>query len=209
MKILHLPGTFFLLMLCITIDSVGQKGVNEYLKGKESDDSVFVITKDSVKHSGTKIKWPPRYFKTSEYIAIDGVRYSRKKMSDIIAYQDETRYSVYVPAIKDEAFRLRKGKINLYTYDYFYWTTSSRTQTAQGAVETFFLLEKEKNKFLEASFENLEMLFSDNAAVLQKYHEIFPDRIKKRKPESPKNSFKEEKALFNNMILLVEMYNKN
>jgi hypothetical protein len=205
MKIFNRVTVSLSLLLCITIDSSGQKHPSLYLQGKESDNDVFVITKDSVKHSGKKFKWPPSYFATSEYIAIDGVRYSRKKKSDIIAYQNETAYYVYLPSINDDISRLRKGKINLYTQIYFSGISSGN----QPDVYTFYLVEKEKNNFLPATWDNLEKVFSDNPAVLQKYHEIYPDRTIADVAYTTKNTHKVKGDVFENMILLVEMYNKN
>jgi len=204
MKLFHCFTVSLFLMLCITINSSGQKSESNYLQGKESDNEVFVITKDSVKHRGTKFKWAPGTA-TSTYIKIDDVKYSRKNKPDIIAYQNETAYRVYVPSINDDAARLRKGKINLYTQ----YVMAGSGAGNQPDVYTFYLVEKEKNNIIPATWDNLEKVFSDNAAVLQKYHEIYPDRTKEDVAYSTHITRKVQSKVFDNMILLVEMYNKN
>jgi hypothetical protein len=204
MKTFYGIAIFSFMMLCSPVNSSGQKHPSLYLQGKESDSEVFVITKDSVKHSGKKFKWPPGTA-TSEYIAIDGVRYSRKKKSDIIAYQNETAYYVYLPSINDDISRLRKGKINLFTQYYL----AGRGAGNQPDVYTFYLVEKEKNNFLPATWDNLEKVFSDNAAVLQKYHEIYPDRTKADVAYTTNITRKVQGNVFENMVLLIEMYNNN
>ena len=200
------PVTTLLIGLLLTAGNTNaQNDVNEYLKGKETENSVFVITKDSVKHEGTAFKWNYSF----ATFKIDGVKYKRRKLPDIIAYQSETSYNVYIPDIKDDAARLRKGKINLYTYYVTSWATSSRTGAGEASLSRFYLVEKERNNFIGASFYTLEQFFSDKPAVLQKYHELFPNRPEGGKPYSTKSSVKEEALLFKQMILLVDMYNQN
>jgi hypothetical protein len=204
MKIFHSVTVSLFLLLCITSNSSAQKSVSNYSQGKENDNEVFVITKDSVKHSGTKFKWAPGTA-TSIYIMIDDVKYSRKNKPDIIAYQNETAYRVYVPSINDDVARLRKGKINLYTQ----YVMAGSGAGNQPDVYTFYLVEKEKNNIIPATWDNLEKVFSDNAAILQKYHEMYPDRTKADVAYSTHISRKVQSKVFDNMILLVEMYNKN
>ncbi|MGC4101533.1 hypothetical protein [Ferruginibacter sp.] len=178
----------------------------DYLKGKENDTEVFVITSDSVKHSGTKLKFPPRYFKTSEYIAIDGVRYSRKKKQDIITFQTEDWYCVYFPTIGDDITRIRKGKVNLY----FYYVDTYTPGHATADYARHYVIEKEKNTFVIARYEVLENAFADNSAVLEKFHELFPDKEKADKIFLKINiPFKVEAETLKSMLLLMDMYNGN
>ncbi|MEI9954827.1 MAG: hypothetical protein WDM90_00585 [Ferruginibacter sp.] len=182
---------------------------NDYLQGKETSNEVFVITNDGVKHSGTKIKFPPRYFQTSEYIEIDGTRYNNKKKSDILAYQTESEYRVYMPGLNEHILRIRKGKINLY-----YYYNYDHTPNADGrmSVTSFlrFIIEKQKNLLQYISYDILENAFSDNAAVLQKYHELYPDKKSADKLFTKNNHLSRyEYETLNNLKLLVEMYNGN
>ncbi|MBS1511822.1 MAG: hypothetical protein JST86_13325 [Bacteroidetes bacterium] len=174
--------------------------------GKESNSEVFVVTSDGVKHSGTKFKFPPDHFATSDYIAIDGVRYSRKHLPDIIAYQNETGYHQYIPIIKRDALRIRNGKINLFTYLHEETTFSGGISSVTGFRR--YLIEKEKNNLQLISYEVLETAFADNVAVLQKFHELYPDKAKANKSLT-KNAHldKQEYAVMKNIELLIDMYN--
>lgn len=178
----------------------------EFKKGRETETSVFVITKDSIKHAGTKFD---RIFR-SETFVIDGVKYKRKKMPDIIAYQSEYSYTAYIPSIKDDAKRLRKGKISLYTYEVITsWDNSGRRGMNEPKYSNRYILEKENNGFLGLSYFTLEKFFSDKPAVLQKYHELFPNRPEGGKPDYNNMSPKYEAQLLEQLFLLVEMYNQN
>jgi hypothetical protein len=174
------------------------------LKGKENDTEVFVITSDSVKHSGTKLKFPPAYFQTSEYIAIDGVRYPRKKKQDIIAYQTKDAYFAYFAEADKDMQRIRKGKINLYVY----YVITNTPGHATNDMARRYVIEKDKNKFLLCKYEILEQAFSDNSAVLQKFHELFPDKKETDKTLlQTQIPFKLETEMLKNMLLLTDMYN--
>jgi hypothetical protein len=178
----------------------------EFKKGKETETGVFVITKDSIKHTGTKFDWN---FRTATF-KIDDVKYKRRRLPDIIAYQSEESYTAYIPDIKDDAKRLRKGKINFYTYEVVTkWGNSSRTGTPEAKYSRRYMLEKEKNDFYGLSYYTLEKFFSDKPAVLQKYHELFPSRPEGGKPDYNDMSPKNEAILLQQLLLLVEMYNQN
>lgn len=175
-------------------------------KGKENDTEVFVITSDSVKHSGTKLKFPPAYFNTSEYIAIDGVRYTRKNKQDIIAYQTKDAYYAYFPEADRDVQRIRKGKINLYIY----YVTTFTPGHATGDRARRYVIEKDKNKLMLCTYEILEQAFSDNSAVLLKFHELFPDKKEADKTFLKTDiPFKVETETLKNMLLLADLYNAN
>jgi len=180
---------------------------DDYMQGKETAEGVFVVTSDGVKHSGTKIKFPPRYFQTSEYIEIDGTRYGDKKKSNILAYQSENMYMAYIPAMKEHQPRIRKGKINLYFY---YNTLNSTYADGRSSITTYlrFIIEKEKSQFVFISYDNLETAFSDNAVVLQKYHELYPDKKSADKVFTRNtNLTRNEYETLKNLKLLIDMYN--
>ena len=198
--------TFFIVCCGGKVLAQGKITSDDDHKGKENDTEVFVITSDSVKHSGTKLKFPPRYFRTSEFIAIDGVKYPRKKKQDIIAFQTEETYYAYLPGSDNDMQRIRKGKMNLYVY--YVTTTTIGHATADEARR--YVVEKDKNKFMVCRYEILEKAFADNSAVLQKFHEFFPD-AKEADKIFLKTSipFKVETETLKNMLLLIDMYNGN
>jgi hypothetical protein len=198
--------TIFILFCGGNVLAQGKITSEDDHKGKENETEVFVITSDSVKHAGTKLKFPPRYFKTSEYIAIDGVKYPRKKKEDIIAFQTEDTYYAYFPASGDDMQRIRKGKMNLYVF--YVTTTTMGHATADQARR--YVIEKDKNKFMICRYDILEKAFADNSAVLQKFHEFFPDANEADKIFLKTSiPFKVETATLKNMLQLIDMYNGN
>jgi hypothetical protein len=207
MKKVYLPAILLTGLLLTSIITNAQISLKEeFKKGKETETGVFVITKDSVKHTGTKFDW---IFSTSTF-KIDDVKYKRRRLPDIIAYQSEDSYTAYVPDIEDDAIRLRKGKINLYTYEVVTkWDYSNRKGTNEANYSRRYMLEKEKNDFLGLSYFTLEKFFSDKPVVLQKYHELFPSRPEGGKPDYNNMSPKNEAILLQQLLLLVEMYNQN
>ena len=54
----------------------------------------------------------------------------------------------------------------------------------------------------------MDAMFSDNKMVLDKYHELYPDDIRKKSKYPRQNQFNLEYAWHENMIMLIQMYNK-
>ncbi len=199
---------FLFVLLSFSLSAFSQYADDEFYYGKlamsarESTNEVFVVTKDGEKHAGTKFSTPPGYA-MSVYLKIDGKKYPRRKMSDIIAWQDEGSYHIYYAPFSNDVVRLVKGKINLYL--------QKKITGHSGAVvfeDIYFLLEKGESNFFMAKFENMEELFSDNASVLQKYHELYPEDRRKKGGWPRQNTVNQEQSIYRNMVTLVKLYNE-
>jgi len=190
---------FLLSTLLIFLFTNGYGQREKYKAAREEGDEIFVITMDSVKHKGSKLKTPAAY--PPPFIKLDGVKYSITKPTEVLAYQDENEYVVNVPGITGLSSRFVKGKINLYTYVVNLWVN--------GHYEMGFrwLLEKEKGVYLSATFESMEKVFGDNAAVMAKYNQYFPN-IKAKAVYFSSNIRKEERIFRDKVLELVELYNK-
>ena len=203
---------FVLLFLFNSYNSFSQmsfKERNKFYKelkfnAKENNDEVFVITKDNVKHSGKKFKFPPAYFATSNFIKIDDVKYDRKQRENIIAWQDDESYNVYHKNAEYDAVRYVKGKVNLYQYVITPANFGSKIPTSY----IYFLLEKEKFEFIDATSENIEAVFSDNKLVINKFHELYPEAVRKKTKYPNQNKHTDEYAWIENIVMLTQLYNK-
>lgn len=197
-----------LFLLNLSLSGFSQYADDEFdhgaltLAARETTNEVFVITKDGVKHAGTKFKTPPGYA-MSVYLKIDDTKYPRRKLADIIAWQDEHSYNMYYAPFGEDAVRLLKGKINLYLHKII---TGSIGKVVHEDI--YFLLEKGESKFFMAKFENMETVFSDNPIVLQKYHELYAEDVRKKGGWPRQSTVKQEKSIYVNMITLVKMYNE-
>ena len=171
----------------------------KYKAAREEGNEIFVITMDSVKHTGSKLKTPATYPPPS--IKLDGVKYSITKPTEVLAYQDENEYVVNVPGGTGLSSRFVRGKINLYTYVVNLWLN--------GHYEMVFrwLLEKERGVYLSATFESMEKVFGDNPAVMAKYNQYFPN-IQHKAVYFSSNARKEERVFRDQVLELVELYNK-
>jgi hypothetical protein len=171
----------------------------KYKAAREEGNEIFVITMDSVKHTGSKLKTPTAY--PPPFVKLDGVKYSVTKPTEVLAYQDENEYVVNVPGITGLSSRFVKGKINLYTYVLQYWLN--------GRFEMGFrwLLEKERGVYLNATFESMEKVFGDNPAVMAKYNQYFP-KIQNKSVYFSSNIRKEERIFRDQVLEMVELYNK-
>ena len=190
-----IPLIISILLMSFTQVAISQTN-GDIMKLARDGDELFVITADSVKHTGSKFStpwrgYPPRFFE------VDGVKYKRK--DGIIAYQDKTAYTACIPGIGD-AHRYKKGKINLYEYTYM-------SQSAYGAYSHYsWYLEKEKGVYKLATRENMETMFADNPTVVAKFNEYFPN--KKSKNTILKTPGELDRDLAVNIQDLVDMYNK-
>lgn len=172
---------------------------NSKFNSIDSSNEVFVITSDGVKHSGKVLKFSPTHFSFSRFIKIDNVKYNRKNLKDIIAWQDENEYRVYFSKINEDCKRLLKGKINLYQYPFLF----------HGTLYIQYFFEKEKFNFVDGTIKNMESLFANNPSVLEKLNELYPEKIiKNGDRHPPQNSMKQENEIYQNMMNLVNMYNK-
>lgn len=203
---------FFLIILLGSYQSYSQTSMDYNsaydelrLLAKETENEVFVITPDLVKHSGTKLSFQPKYFATSKFIKVDDDKYDRKQRKDIIAWQGEKSYNVYFGSRHYDATRYVKGKLNLYGY-----TSQDNLGGRFLTPNVHFLFEKstDRFKFIDASFVNVETLFADNADVIKKYHELYPESVRKKSVSPYFNKYEDETRWIENIILLTQMYNK-
>ena len=204
-------STLVLLLLSFN-NSFSQKKFKERMKyyeelmlnAKETTNEVFVVTKDSIKHSGTKLKYPS-IFLPQNHIKIDGVKYERKKLKDIISYQDEEAYVVYNKFSDVDAYRFVKGKINLYKYSV---TVLDGSKYPPSYIYFLFERDNERFNFMDGSFDNIEALFADKKSVIDKFHEMYPESVRKNRkfPNANKNS--NEYEWVENIVILTQMYNK-
>jgi len=173
------------------------------LEARDPGSEVFVVTSDSVKHSGTKFKYSPTYFSTVKYIEIDGTRYPWKKDRDIIAYQNNEVNEVYVRGEDTYALRLIRGKVNLYEYIKSIPDGSTNPRT-----DSYFLLEKSPFHFIIADFANVDAVFGDNPAVIAVFHQMYPDEVRNRTKFPKQNLIRQEQDWQTNMVQLTKLYNQ-
>jgi len=173
--------------------------IEKYRAAKENDNEIFIITADSVRHTGKKLSFPKSM--PSRFIKLDGVKYECKKGGEILAYQDKDEYAVYIPGGITFAARYYKGKINLYTYTVNVYGGSGYESTSR------WILEKQKGVYLLATPANMEIVFADNPVVMQKCSGYISN-IRNKSAYFSSNRRKEESEFSDHIVELVELYNK-
>ena len=177
---------------CVTTKT----NTNEEKSMKIENDKVLVIKSNGEKIVGQKFSKSGSLNIGGHWVAIDGVKYP---LSDLIAYQDTKDY--YVPFGDIWVRQLRRGKINLFTYE-----TTIYGHPANGSgmdnlnsYSTHFVFQKGDGKLWELSIEAIGDLLKDN----QKAYDEFKAQFRPGIIAFPKQLQNNSKVLFE----VIDIYN--
>lgn len=165
----------------------------DYKNAREPGNEIFIITRDSVKHPGAKMK----VAYNNPILKRDKLKLDKTniKMYTILAFQDESAFTRLVDEKRGIfAHRIRRGKINLFL-------NIAIDFNATHIRWAHFYVEKDPGKVLWLTYSLLEEMIADDTAAVNLLKMYFP--------AAALPAFRLEKEHYMNILKVFDQYNGN
>ncbi len=209
MKKLYTPVVLLSFIVLYTSCSVSKpfdRRVNqEQIKGRESNDQLFIVKKDGEKIIAKKLQYQtrtslfPSAIVNDKAVAVDGKKIG---FGEYTAIQTSYAYKIlYYPEDTSTTpariyiNRLRYGKISLFHYEH---STSIKNNWQRKSVHHEYVFQKENGQPQPLNYENFADAVKDNSAATEQLKLLFP---------SASITVTGAQKTLKNLLEIVEFYN--